>query len=1075
MRYRPFSSRATQARLRLLSAQLLIAFAVVGSNVYAQATDQVTESVNATKLVALANHHPQWATQRNSTGVLPPDTYLNGLTLVLARSPQQEAALLQLLANQQDLASPEYHHWLTPTEMGEKFGVSEQDIATVTGWLQSQGLHVDWVSPSRMFVGFQGTAATVAHTFHTQFNTYHLQSGHNQAVHYSVASDPMIPVALAPVIKAVHGLYMVDDQPLHSALPMRSDSPELTSTNGRHFIAPADFDVIYDYPGGDVSGQTIGIVGRSRTDFADFQNYRQKTGTSFPDPVEIVPTAFGGVDPGPALTAPQTPASADINSQLEATLDVTNAGGISGNVHVLLVVATSTSGGIEADAQYLIQTTPLPAQVVSISYGQCESAAGPSGVSFWDTLFQQAAAEGISVFVSSGDAGASGCDDNFATPPVTPQPNSPNYICSSTYATCVGGTQFNDVANSSQYWGGNQPNLGSALSYIPEGAWNEPLTSAGGTQAAASAGGVSSIIATPSWQTGPGVPSARSGRYTPDVSFSSSAHNGYFACFAAAGSSCVSGADGAYQFEYIFGTSAAAPAMAAVAANLNTFINAPQGNLGPQLYQLATAVPNAFHDVTVVSSGVTACTVATPSLCNNTIPGPTGLAGGQQGYLVTAGYDQVTGLGSLDVANFINNYPALPTIKFLNLPSPVSPPTLSFPSQLLGYPTPGVVSIANSGSTALDPVLVTVSGANAADFVASSECASGLDPRTSCQLNVTFTPSAAGPRTAVLTITSANAVNSPQVVPLTGTGSTTLFMPIVTLSTSLGTINSTQAETVTILVISAAGVPLGSDSQPILPTGSVTLSTPGYVTQTAQLVQTTSQSEFATMVIPAGALPLGDHVLTATYTPDTASAKIYATNSGTTLVTVAVPAFFIEGLQLKIAPGATTNNTDPIVVGPMYGFTGSVALTAAITSAPASALHPPTLSFGTTSPVSLTTPQPATATLTVSTTPPTISALDLPAKHLRWYSSAAASLASLLLIASPARLRRWRRALALVVLCFLCVGGLSACGGSNAGSTGTTKAPPSGDPGTTPGMYTVTITGTSGTTMATTSISLQVQ
>src|SRR5208282_3529180 len=142
--------------------------------------------------------------------------------------------------------------------------------------------------------------------------------------------------------------------------------------------------------------------------------------------------------------------------------------------------------------------TPVPAKVMSISFGLCELEGGSSGVGYWDSLFQQAAAEGISVFVSSGDSGASGCDSAFVTPPASPYANSPNYICSSSYATCVGGTEFNDSANSSAYWSSNNStNLVSALSYIPEGAWNEPLVSGSETEVAASGGGVSSYVTTP--------------------------------------------------------------------------------------------------------------------------------------------------------------------------------------------------------------------------------------------------------------------------------------------------------------------------------------------------------------------------------------------------------------------------------------------------------------------------------------------------------------------------------------------------------------------------------------------------
>jgi len=99
-----------------------------------------------------------------------------------------------------------------------------------------------------------------------------------------------------------------------------------------------------------------------------------------------------------------------------------------------------SSTGLDPDAQYLVDTNPVPAQVMSISFGSCETSALASGVDFWNNLFTTAATEGISVFVSSGDAGAAGCDPHNVAPPVNPAAISPNSICSSGYATCVGGT-----------------------------------------------------------------------------------------------------------------------------------------------------------------------------------------------------------------------------------------------------------------------------------------------------------------------------------------------------------------------------------------------------------------------------------------------------------------------------------------------------------------------------------------------------------------------------------------------------------------------------------------------------------
>jgi subtilase family serine protease len=514
----------------------------------------------------------------------------------------------------------------------------------------------------------------------------------------SVSSDPTIPESLAPAIRSVRGLFTIEERPFHFAAPEEAIAPNLTISSGGttyHFLAPDDFATIYDLPAGVTgAGTTIGIVAEARTDAADFNNFKSLTGSTFSNPTEVIPTAFGGVDPGPAYTAPQSCGSSCglLDDQGEATLDVLRAGSVAPGASLLLVTASSASGGIGVDAQYFVQSNPVPAQVMSISFGACELAAGPSGVDFWDSLFQQAAGEGISVFVSSGDSGASGCDSAFTTPPASPYPNSPNYICSSSYATCVGGTEFNDSTNPSIYWNSNNGvGLASALSYIPEGAWNEPLTSGSTPEVAATGGGVSAYILTPSWQTGTGVPSARSGRYTPDVSFSASGHDGYFACFAAGSGSCVSGSGGT-PFTVFSGTSAAAPGMAGVAALLNQQSRAAQGNLNPSLYAMAAGTPAAFHPVSVASSGVSNCTTATPSMCNNSIPGPTALSGGQAGYQLgqTGGYSLVAGLGSLDVAQFINGY--------TNTGSSKPTPTVT----LLAQPT---VTTAQSAS-----ILITVTG-----------------------------------------------------------------------------------------------------------------------------------------------------------------------------------------------------------------------------------------------------------------------------------------------------------------------------------------------------------------------------
>lgn len=277
---------------------------LAGAWLHAQAPNRITQEVDPGRLQVLPNHHPLWANPANDLGPVPANQDMGQLTLVLERSPQQELALEKLIADQQNPASPEFHRWLTPAEVGERFGLSDPDIAVITGWLQAQGLRVNWVSPSRIFIGFSGTAADLGAAFGTELHTYSV----NGAKRISVASDPMIPQSLAPAIKAIRGLYASDERPLHHLKAPQSSAPQMTVTGSSgtsYFIAPADFDTIYDVPTSLTgAGETIGIVAQSRTDFVDFSGFRTQTGATFSNPTEVIPTAYGGVDPGPAYTSP---------------------------------------------------------------------------------------------------------------------------------------------------------------------------------------------------------------------------------------------------------------------------------------------------------------------------------------------------------------------------------------------------------------------------------------------------------------------------------------------------------------------------------------------------------------------------------------------------------------------------------------------------------------------------------------------------------------------------------------------------------------------------------------------------
>jgi subtilase family serine protease len=659
---------------------LLLALCVTTSAL-AQIADLVRTPVDPANRVPLTGHHPAWANAQNDVGAVPADLPIERLTIVLARSPQVEQAYTQFLKDQQDPASPDYHHWLTPVEIGKRFGVSSHDIHAVTVWLQSQNLHVDSISNSRERIVFSGPASSIASAFGAEMHYFTV--GTEKRI--SITAEPQIPAALGQVIKSISGLYTVKLYPQHKSKTVQSSHasnrgtsafPDATFCSGAvcsNIIFPADFAMIYNLNGviGGINGagQTIAIVGRSRVCTADITNFAIQAAVTANIPDAIVPPL--GVDPGAAACS-----GSATQDQSEATLDVTRSGSVAQGATLDLVVSgdTATQDGIQIAATYVVDTNPIPAHIMSISFGGCEQQAGQGGVQIWDSLFKQAAGEGISVFVSSGDSAAAGCDQSFTTPPAS-QILSPNAICSSSYATCVGGTEFADSANPTQYWSSTNGNgFESALGYIPEGAWNEPLNAQSAPQVAGTGGGISAFIATPSYQTGTGVPNARAGRYTPDVAFSASEHDGYFGCLAAGGGSCVV-VNHSFSFEVFAGTSAAAPDMAGIAALLNQKEGIAQGLLNPNLYILAAAPSNGvFHDVTVATSGVANCAVTTPSMCNNSTPGPTSLTGGLSGYLVTAGYDEATGLGSINVANLLTNWVSttVPTTTTLAM-SPASP------------------------------------------------------------------------------------------------------------------------------------------------------------------------------------------------------------------------------------------------------------------------------------------------------------------------------------------------------------------------------------------------------------------
>lgn len=196
-------------------------------------------------------------------------------------------------------------------------------------------------------------------------------------------------------------------------------------------------------------------------------------------------------------------------------------------------------------------------------------------------------------------------------------------------------------------------------------------------------------------------------------------------------------------------------------------------------------------------------------------------------------------------------------------------------------------------------------------------------------------------------------------------------------------------------------------------------------------------------------------------------------NGGFTITSTSLqqpPSITILGTSVTVSPGATTANTSSITVTPEGGFEGNIQLSAAITSSPAGAQYPPTLNFGSTNLVTLTSAAAGTAKLTVNTTAASNSAKGPTYRQIPWFPAGSGAMVCLLFFGIPTRWRKWRIGLGILIVFAILNGGLSACGGGGSGGGGGGG----GNSGTTAGAYTITVTGAYGSTTTSTTFSLNV-
>jgi subtilase family serine protease len=925
---------------------------------------------------------------QNDKGLVESDYQLTNITMSFKGSAKQQADLKQLLADQQDPSSPNYHKWLTPQEYADRFGLSRSDINKIAAWLTSHGLTIEQVANGRNWIRFGGTAQQVSQAFHTEIHRYEI----NGEMHIANATEPSVPKAISGMVIGIRGLDDFRPHPSSlgkKALPhtgfLLQAHPEYSPGGGFNYLAPDDIATIYDtlpllnasptaFNG---TGVTIAIVGQSDVTMSNVTSFRTLFGLPSITPTVIV------VPPDPGFNGAET----------EGYLDLEWSGAVARGANLIYDVAQSAFTA----AEDVIDNNRAP--VLSVSYSLCEASAGLAYAQSIQSEAQKGNSFGITIMASSGDAGAAGCDDQNSEV-VANLGLAVNVPASIPEVTAVGGTEFNE--NGGSFWGADGPHFGSALSFIPEMGWNdgaEGTNSAGGLWG--SGGGVSTFFAKPSFQTGPGVP-ADGFRDVPDVAMSASAdHDGYVLCAATNNCSTITGAG------IVGGTSASAPVFAGVIAILNQYSvangfqkTAGMGNINTRLYPLATGTPTAFHDVTT-GSNIVPCTNGTPN-CTNTSTPPDAF-----GYKAGVGYDQVTGLGSVDANNFITSFSPLvgttttltSSASSINIGASVTFTATVTPASGTTTPT-GTVTFKN-GSATLGTGSLNSSGvatlpttglpAGTDSVTASYAGSSSFTGSTSAAVSVTV---AQGTSTTSLTVTPSQAAN----------GAT------VTLKAT---------------VVQSAGS--------IVPTGTVNFSANGTPVGTATTLDSSGVASVTT-----NSLAPKPYSITASYGGD----SNYSGSSNSQPLTV-VDFTFNTPAAISVAPGSSGTSTVIITPNPTT-FNPSVNVTCS---------GAPSESTCTVNPSSPTLAANGSS-ITVSVTSTAPHALKKQTARNSGAGPIYAMALPLLGIVGLARKRRRMRKslgwLGLMLVLAMSTLWLSSCGGG--GSSG-----PS-DPGTPAGTYNLTVT-----------------
>jgi kumamolisin len=500
------------------------------------------------------------------------------LTIVVGLKRHNEAEFVDLLDRLYDADSPDYHRWITAADFLSRFSPSQADVDAARQHLESHGLTIKRVSDNRVLVQATGTVAQIEEAFAININVYQLGT----ETHYSNDRNPSVPSSLKDVVESVTGLSSLET--MHHAADFEA-VPASTVT-----YTPLEIASIYNFPSRlntfhgktiyDGTGETIAIA---------------TAYTYLTSDVDYFWTYYSAISRTGTLT------NICVNGctstlDYEPTLDVEYAGAQAPGAN-LIVYEVPSNGFSDFELMYSQMASDNSAQVVSISWGTCESNQGTQVIKTIDGSFAQMAAEGMTIFAGSGDYGAygylpSGCGGKPKLQIGFP-PSDPN-------VTAVGGTTLNATA---QY------------KYKSESAWTD------------SGGGVSSYFAHPSWQVGPGVPK-NTKRDIPDIAFDADGNTGQYTYY-----------EGVWYSGY--GTSYGGPNMAGYwALVLEALKGVRTGNVAPLFYKLgaSSSYTTDMHDVTTGNNG----------------------AGIGPGYKAKVDWDYTTGWGSVNGTSALAYFEAHP-------------------------------------------------------------------------------------------------------------------------------------------------------------------------------------------------------------------------------------------------------------------------------------------------------------------------------------------------------------------------------------------------------------------------------